>query len=170
MENQIDMAKGMLIPLTKETAELIAQWEYEAPYDAYSFRGRSGYLLNESTWGTEQFCLADGGLILGQAACQYEGGDLWVGWSMAPELCGKGNGAAFVTKCVNELRRIKGHSGRILLRVSAGNKRAIRAYEKAGFRYEETIQDEIAFSGHMEDFWVMALPSPVTVRGERRKT
>ena len=74
---------------------------------------------------------------------------------MAPELTGQGNGAAFVTRCVQEIRRVKGHTGRVLLRVSARNQRAIRAYQKAGFRYVETIQDEIAFSNNMEDFWVM---------------
>lgn len=45
-----------------------------------------------------------------------------------------------------------------MLRVAAWNKRAILAYQKAGFVYVETIQDEIAYSNHMEDFWVMELP------------
>ena len=155
---QINMANGLLEPLTKETVALLSEWEYEAPYDAYSFkRHHDEYLLDESTWGTEQFCLVDRGILLGQVACQFEGDDLWVGWSMAPELCGQGQGAVFVGRCVQELRRVKEHRGRILLRVSARNKRAIKAYEKAGFRYVETIQDEIAFSDNIEDFWVMAL-------------
>ena len=158
MENQINMAKGSLEPLTKETVAEMSQWEYEAPYDAYSFKGHHDeYLLDESIWGVEQFCLTYDGIVLGQVACQYEGDDLWVGWSMAPEFTGQGNGAVFVERCVQEIRRVKGHTGRILLRVSARNKRAIKAYQKAGFRYVETIQDEIAFSDHMEDFWVMEM-------------
>lgn len=158
MENQINMAKGSLEPLTKETVAEMSRWEYEAPYDAYSFKGHHDeYLLDESIWGVEQFCLTYDGIVLGQVACQYEEDNLWVGWSMAPELTGQGNGAAFVTRCVQEIRRVKGYTGRLLLRVSARNKRAIKAYQKAGFRYVETIQDEIAFSDHMEDFWVMEL-------------
>ena len=158
MENQINMAKGSLEPLTKETVAEMSQWEYEAPYDAYSFKGHHDeYLLDESIWGVEQFCLTYDGIVLGQVACQYEGDDLWVGWSMAPARTGQGNGAIFVERCVQAIRRVKGHTGRILLRVSARNKRAIKAYQKAGFRYVETIQDEIAFSDHMEDFWVMEL-------------
>ena len=158
MENQINMAKGSLEPLTKETVAEMSRWEYEAPYDAYSFKGHHDeYLLDESIWGVEQFCLTYDGIVLGQVACQYEGDDLWVGWSMVPELTGQGNGAAFVERCVQEIRRVKGYTGRILLRVSARNKRAIKAYQKAGFRYVETIQDEIAFSDNMEDFWVMEL-------------
>ena len=158
MENQINMAKGSLEPLTKETVAEMSRWEYEAPYDAYSFKGHHDeYLLDESIWGVEQFCLTYDGIVLGQVACQYEEDNLWVGWSMAPELTGQGNGAAFVTRCVQEIRRVKGYTGRLLLRVSARNKRAIKAYQKAGFRYVETIQDEIAFSDNMEDFCVMEL-------------
>ena len=158
MKNQINMAKGSLEPLTKETVAEISGWEYEAPYEAYSFNGHQDkYLLDETIWGVEQFCLTYDGIILGQVACQYESADLLVGWSMAPEFTGQGNGAAFVGRCVQEIRRAKDHTGRILLRVSARNKRAIKAYQKAGFRYVETIQDEIAFSDNMEDFLVMEL-------------
>jgi len=113
--------------------------------------------MNESTWGTEQFCLVDGETVLRQVACQLDGADLWVGWSMAPQFCGRGSGSNFVNQCVKELRELTGHTGRILLRVSAWNQRAIRAYQKAGFSYVKTIQDEIAYTNHIEDFWVMEL-------------
>ena len=83
---------------------------------------------------------------------------------MAPEFTGQGNGAVFVERCVREIQRVKAHNGRILLRVSARNKRAIKAYQKAGFQYVETIQDEIAFSGLLEDFWVMELYDQIPVR------
>ena len=159
MKNQINMARGSLEPLTKETVAVISGWEYEAPDEAYSFKEHHDeYLLDDTIWGVEQFCLTCDSVILGQVACQYEGDALWVGWSMAPELTGQGNGAAFVERCVQEIRRVKGHTGRILLRVSARNKRAIKAYQKAGFRYVETIRDEIAFSNNVEDFYVMHLP------------
>ena len=149
---------GELLPLSQETVAEISQWEYEAPYEAYSFKGHHDeYLLDETIWGVEQFCLTYNGILLGQVACQHEGDDLWVGWSMAPEFTDQGNGAAFVTCCIKEIRKAKNHTGQMLLRVSARNLRAIRAYQKAGFCYVETIQDEIAFSGKPEDFWVMAL-------------
>ena len=171
-ENQLDIYEktisdvcfenGRLVPLTQATAEEISGWVYESPYEAYSFKGTSDdWLLDTSTWGTEQFCLMDGETILGQVACQLDGADLWVGWSMAPHLCGKGNGDRFVQQCVQELLRFTGHTGQLLLRVTAWNRRAIRAYEKAGFQYVETIQDEIAYSNHMENFWVMSYKHPI---------
>ena len=149
----IDFTDCQMIPLTQDAALEIGQWEYEKPYDVYGFKEHpNGYLMDESTWGTEQFCLVDNDKIIGQVSCQFDGADLWVGWSMTPQVCGKGNGAAFVAKCVKELRHIKGHTGRIVLRVAAWNQRAIHAYQKAGFNYVETIQDEIAYSNHLEDF------------------
>ncbi len=156
MSDKIKLENSTLQSMSAAAAAEICQWSYDPPFDVYNYRGVSDeYLMDQSTWGTEQFCLVDGSTILGQAACQYEGDDLWVGWSMAPALCGKGGGAAFVRKCAMELRAVKGHTGRMLLRVAAWNRRAVKAYQKAGFVYVETIRDEIAYTGHMEDFWVM---------------
>ena len=71
---------GVLLPLSPETVAEISQWEYEAPYEAYSFKGHHDeYLLDEAIWGVEQFCLMYDGIILGQVACQHEDNDLWVG-------------------------------------------------------------------------------------------
>lgn len=49
------------------------------------------------------------------------------------------------------------YKGSIYLRVAESNKRAINAYKKAGFIYEETIQDEIAYSNYSENFWIMVM-------------
>lgn len=150
------LKNSAFLPLDREKAIEISNWEYPAPYEAYSFKGHpNGWLMNEATWGTEQFCLTADGVIWGQVSCQFDGGDLWVGWAMAPEFCGKGHGAEFAERCVRELCRLKNHSGRILLRVSARNQRAIKAYRNAGFTYVETVTDEIAYSGNPEDFWIM---------------
>jgi len=40
--------QGMLVPLTLDAVNEIVQWEYEAPYDAYSFKGiHDDYLLDD---------------------------------------------------------------------------------------------------------------------------
>ena len=63
---KINVSEGILNPLDKNAAEEIAQWEYESPYEDYSFKGHlNEYLFNENTWGTEQFCLKDKGIVLG---------------------------------------------------------------------------------------------------------
>ena len=149
---------SILLPLTEQTAEEISCWEYPEPYSAYSFAGRpNGWLHDQTKWGSDLFCLVYGETVLGQVACQSVGNELWVGWSMNPMFCGKGNGETFVKKCVEELKKINDCIARIKLRVAASNSRAISAYRKAGFSYVQTISDEIAYSDKMEDFWVMEL-------------
>ncbi len=158
MIKQIEFSKCTLKPLNENAVKEISLWAYPPPYDAYSISGHhDDYLSDSSTWGTEQFYLDYEGEIVGQVSCQLEGQNLWVGWSMAPALCGNKLGVFFVKTCVSHLRRFTQHQGPILLRVAAWNIRAIKAYEKAGFHYVETILDEIAYSDHMEDFWVMKL-------------
>ena len=145
-----------LQPMTEESVAEICQWEYEKPYDVYSFKGRpNGYLLDKRTWGVEQFVLCCDARLVGQVSCQFDNHKLWVGWSLSPALCGKSNGHLFVQKCVKEIRKIKDYKGNLFLRVAAFNERAIKAYQKAGFIYIKTIKDEIPYSNNMEDFWIM---------------
>lgn len=154
MENIFTNCK--VSPLSEQYVSQICRWTYDPPYEEYSYLGYpTDWLMDRSTWGTEQFCMVSGETPIAHLACQFEGEDLWIGWSLAPALCGQGNGAAFVAVCVQRIIEQKAPSGRILLRVAARNKRAIKAYQKAGFTYLETIQDEIAYTDHLEDFWVM---------------
>lgn len=157
-EKQVDFRDGILQALTEEIADAICEWEYEKPYSVYSFKGHPNeYLLRKDTWGTEQFCMVYGDKVVGQVACQFDNDDLWVGWSLAPAYCGQGNGHLFVSKCVEEIRKIMKYKSSIYLRVAESNGRAISAYKKAGFVYEETIQDEIAYSNYTENFWIMVM-------------
>ena len=104
----IDFTNCQMFPLTQDAASEISQWEYEKPYDAYNFKDHpNGYLWDESTWGREQFYLVNNSKIIGHVSCQFDGTDLWVGWAMNPQLCGKGNGAAFSEKCVENYVRLK---------------------------------------------------------------
>jgi len=153
---EIDFENCILQPLTEETVNVICRWEYEKPYHVYSFNSHTNdYLLKKDSWGVEQFCMRYEEKVIGQVACQFDNKDLWVGWSLAPEYCGKGNGHLFVQKCVEQIRQKKQYKGDIYLRVAATNKRAIIAYQKAGFVHHSTIQDEVAYTNHSEDFWVM---------------
>lgn len=146
----------VLQELVGTAATEISQWEYEPPYDVYGFKGHpNGYLLNTETWGKEQFYLACGNELVGYVSCQYDNDDLWVGWSLSPVYCGKGQGHEFISRCISEIRKVKTHSGAIYLRVAVWNRRAILAYQKAGFIYQQTIKDEIAYTNNVENFWIM---------------
>jgi RimJ/RimL family protein N-acetyltransferase len=152
----MDYDKCILVGLTYDTAMKISNWEYDKPYAVYNFKGKSnGYLLDEDTWGKEQFCLKNEGDIIGQVACQFDNDNLWVGWSLSPLYCGQGSGHIFVQKCIEQIRNVMEYNGTIYLNVVAWNKRAIKAYQKAGFVYFKTVKDEIAYTNIIEEFWVM---------------
>lgn len=145
-----------LLPLNHQSAHIISRWSYPPPYQAYSFAGQNDtWLMDASTWGTEQFYLTDGISVAAQVACQFFDGEYWVGWSLAPQLCGQGNGHRFVLRCLQELHRLLPLTDAVYLRVAASNARAVKAYQRAGFVYFKTIIDEIAYSNHPEDFFVM---------------
>lgn len=93
--------------------------------------------------------------MTGFVACQYDHNDLWVGWSLSPLYCGYGQGHLFIEKCIKEIRKNLSYDDTLFLRVVAWNKRAIQAYQKAGFVYKNTIKDGIAYTNIIEDFWVM---------------
>ena len=144
--------------LTDEFAYKISNWEYGVPYQRYNFKGRpNGYLMNKETWGTEQFCLLENNEILGYVSCQFENDKLWVGWSLCPDLCGKRTGHLFALKCIEEIRKQKRYNEEIYLRVAASNIRAIKAYQRAGFAFSEIIQEEVAYTNNIEDFWIMKI-------------
>lgn len=152
----MDFTACVLAPMNEEVAKIMSEWEYPAPYNVYNFKGHNqGYLFDQNVWGKELFCFTCNNNVIGYVACQGVDKDLWVGWAFAPELCGNGNGSLFISKCIEEIRRVKLYNGVLFLRVAAWNKRAIKAYEKAGFVYVNTILDEIAYSNNLEDFWVM---------------
>lgn len=63
---------------------------------------------------------------------------MWIGWSLRPDLCGKGIGQRFIRKCINELKR---HYGKdIFLKVYSWNTCAINVYEKSGFIYYDEFR------------------------------
>ena len=69
---------------------------------------------------------------------------------------GKGIGSA-AAKLALDYAFEKLGMNRVLLRVFADNKQAIRSYEKAGFRYEGTFKDDVIIDGVPYDMVFMAI-------------
>ncbi len=110
-------------------------WRYENPYNIYDLY-LNEYLKNSDSWGVEQFALVENDNIIAYVSCQLIQDDMWVGWSLKPNLCGNGIGQGFVIKCINELILLQKHCVKeIFLKVCSWNNRAIKVYEKAGFMH-----------------------------------
>jgi [ribosomal protein S18]-alanine N-acetyltransferase len=131
-----------------EAREVLA-WHYEAPYDIYNIYNADPAHIEESVAGlvdpaNQYFVASDAeGRILGYCCfgpdARVPGGDyrdpdwLDVGLGMRPDLTGQGRGLVFFSAVLDFGRERLG-ARRYRLSVAAFNGRAIRVYERAGFR------------------------------------
>jgi [ribosomal protein S18]-alanine N-acetyltransferase len=108
-------------------AELEA-WRYEPPYDFYN--GDEDPVLNpERFYGAVG---ADGALV-GFYYLEEKGEAVEIGLGLRPDLTGQGLGAEYF-EAGTDFARSRFPGRPIILNVAAFNERAIRVYERAGFR------------------------------------
>ena len=115
-------------PASPEVLAAIVGWEYEPPYDFYDGR-------HEPVRNPERFFAAfdENGSLVGHYYFELEGGVLSYGLGLRPELAGQGRGLEFFRAGL-EFGRERFRPERVVLAVAAFNERAIRVYERAGFR------------------------------------
>jgi len=111
-----------------EALSEIEGWEYEPPYDFYD--GRHEPVLNP-----ERFFAALGSdsSLVGFYYFEFADRLLTYGLGLRPDLTGHGHGLEFVRAGL-EFGRERFRPERIVLAVAAFNERAIRVYERAGFK------------------------------------
>lgn len=113
------------------TAELFADrgtWRYPAPFNFYDDDG----LAPNNPERFYSVSVADGAAV-GFFYFEERGSSIFFGLGLRPDLTGQGLGQAFVRAGVDFARALFGRK-RIVLDVAGFNERAIRAYERAGFR------------------------------------
>ncbi|MCP1125835.1 GNAT family N-acetyltransferase [Bacillus sp. 3103sda1] len=147
--------------LTLEEAQNINVWQYDAPYELYSFTGASETLeelLDGTYYGVRNehneivgyFCFGDNAQVTGGREAKLYTGECVVdiGLGMKPALTGKGLGISFLQaglQFANEQFRPE----KIRLSVAAFNERAIALYMKAGF------QKKTSFMSRGREFLLM---------------
>jgi ribosomal-protein-alanine N-acetyltransferase len=132
-------------PMDEVSAREIFAWRYDPPYDFYNPKpdatdARIRHLLDPSK---SYYAISDkAGSLVGYccfgADAQVPGGSygeaaLDIGLGMRPSLTGQGRGLGFFTGILDFARREFAPS-RFRVTVAAFNRRAMRVYEKAGFR------------------------------------
>lgn len=138
-----------IVPMERRHAEEIITWRYEGEYALYSFSGSEEDLTEllggeyyavfvEKDILMGYFCFGSTARIQTIESGVYDDSALDIGLGMEPSHCGKGGGADFVLTGLKFAADAFGvHTVR--LTVANFNKRAIRAYEKAGFRPLRTV-------------------------------
>ncbi len=123
--------------LTQSDAETIATWHYEgeyAFYDAETDADDLAELLDPALRGDSMFGVRDGaGNLVGFFAYLVADGLVDFGLGLRPDLTGKGLGADFARAGL-DFARTRFSPKTIQLRVAAFNRRAIKVYQRIGFR------------------------------------
>ena len=128
-----------LVPMNDECAQVIAKWHYEDPYSFYDPENDPEDLaeLLDATAreGVYYSALDERGELVGFFCFDIDDNDgtVEIGLGMRPDLTGKGNGLGFLLAGLRFAEAtFSRHTYR--LNVAAFNERAMRVYEKAGFR------------------------------------
>ncbi|WP_240647634.1 GNAT family N-acetyltransferase [Paenibacillus nanensis] len=134
-------------PLTQELASELCLWRYTPPYDVYNWPAwedmqKDGFEFGDPVLRDRQYSAvldSDGSLIGFAQFFPLGASVVRLGLGLRPDLCGRKLGPLFVSVITEEaLRRSPGCE--VDLEVYTWNTRAIRTYEKAGFRIEDTYR------------------------------
>ena len=137
-------------PITQGSAQALATWRYPAPYNTYDIGDEPAALAEMLDARSPWFVAFDeSGALMGYccfgtaAEVSWEGEPrLWtsddrtlsVGLGLRPDLTGQGLGLPFITAVLDfALERFAPDTFRLF--VLPFNQRAIRVYERAGFRH-----------------------------------
>lgn len=133
-----------VVPMQESHGPLLCAWRYKKPYDIFNWPSWEEMTARAIEFGdpelrAKQFAsVVNGdGELLGFAQFFPITGVTRLGVGMRSDLCGLGAGPAFMRAIAEEARRRM--PGNIIdLEVLTWNKRAIKAYSKAGFVVEDT--------------------------------
>lgn len=139
--------------MSKKTADEIANWTYEPPYDFYNnessdseiaelLNGTYYVVLTEDEKVFGFFCTGNSAQVpSGHPNGVYEDSCIDMGLGMNPQLVGKGNGAKFVLFILHSIEETHQELP-IRLTVATFNKRAIHLYRKLGFTSSEQFNTD----------------------------
>lgn len=131
--------------MTQDEAEEVADWRYEPPYDFYDAPSDEEdlvLLLSAARRAGRTFAAKDGsGEMVGFLTYGREDDAIVVGLGLRPDLTGHGLGGPFVAAGL-DFARERFAPRRFRLSVAAFNQRAIKVYERAGFRRTREFHHE----------------------------
>lgn len=124
-------------PMSDEEAREISGWSYEPPYDFYDVASDEddlAELLDPERRKDAYFsAFDDEGVLAGYFQFEVEGRTVDVGLGLRPDLTDAGMGLDYLLAGL-EFARERFSPTRFTLAVATFNERAIRVYERAGFR------------------------------------
>ena len=123
-------------PWSEEHAHVVVEWHYEPPYDFYDLAsdpGDAAELFDPVCRPNYRAVLGDDGTLEAFWFFRPSGDEVEVGLGLRPDLTGRRLGTAFASAALDYARE-EWSPRRFVLHVAAWNGRAIRLYERLGFR------------------------------------
>lgn len=156
-----------IMQMNYEEANKISKWIYQEPYSIYSNDGSDDcvrelldgnyfYATDEENNLLGYYCFNESAQVpAGKQFGVYDDKDfIDIGLGIRPDLCGQGYGFDFLMDGL-EFVRNELNAKWFRLTVATFNKRAIKLYERIGFKKANSFK-RISEVGEME-FWVMIL-------------
>lgn len=132
--------------LTEEYAIEMCKWKYHGEYSVYNIPSREIItqekrdISNQKERVNQFYAFTDENRILcGVIRIQDKKDWLKLGLGLKPELCGLGLGDEFIKHILNLCKELHPNK-KIVLDVRTFNIRAIKCYQKAGFKIVDTIK------------------------------
>jgi len=120
--------------------EIAYNWKYDGIFSFYDMTADEEDLeefLTEDRWGKNEFAvLNEENQLVGFYSYYFEDEIIWIGFGLKPKLTSKGSGANFVNSGIDfAVEKFDYKKDYVMLAVASFNQRAIRLYEKIGFKY-----------------------------------
>ena len=116
-----------VVPMNiKYANDMICNWKYDEIYHIYDYKYEEDDLLDKNKCGIEKFavlnekhvlvgkltveflkkkispheeaCVVDYSIVKNETNGNY---NMWLGWGLKPELCGRGFGFKFISECID---------------------------------------------------------------------
>ncbi|WP_352418090.1 GNAT family protein [Proteiniborus sp.] len=163
-EMKITIMGFVIKEMTDKEVKEICTWKYDDIYSFYNldessyegFLNGSYYSVYDEHKNLVGFCCFGQSATVpnGKLVGAYdEAGFIDIGLGMMPVLCGKGLGDEFLKKCM-EFVEEKNNISKFRLTVATFNKRAMKVYEKLGFKRDKYF-DRVTQDGRTIEFVTM---------------
>lgn len=138
------------VNMNEKYAYKIQKWEYEGEYAIYNY-ANSKSLFEPANWNHIYAILDENNDLVGEVTFYMNTSDMFYGQGMRPDLTGKGYGSELIKQALKfGINKYNYQRDRIFLDVLSFNERAIKAYEKCGFRVDSRYSQE--YEGVKYDF------------------
>lgn len=126
--------------MTEGEKETVCGWKYPGEYAAYNMptyeeQKEKGIALMNPARTKNYYSYFDGDILIGFTNILEEENEVFIGIGVDPELCGKGYGQK-ILNVVSGITTQLYPNKREYLEVRTWNTRAVRCYEKAGFKID----------------------------------